>query len=62
MDLPTSGPWVWGDPTRLRQVVLNLVSNAVKFTSRGYVHLTVEADPDYARVTVSDSGLGIRYS
>lgn len=59
MDLPTSGPWVWGDPTRLRQVVLNLVSNAVKFTSRGYVHLTVEADPDYARVTVSDSGLGI---
>lgn len=57
--LPESGPWVWGDRTRLRQVALNLVSNAVKFTARGYVRLSVEAGPGYARVSVADSGLGI---
>ncbi|MGC9335659.1 MAG: substrate-binding domain-containing protein, partial [Anaerolineae bacterium] len=58
-DLPASGPWVWGDPTRLRQVVLNLVNNAVKFTARGHVRLEVKADPDSVTVAVHDTGLGI---
>jgi signal transduction histidine kinase/AraC-like DNA-binding protein/ABC-type sugar transport system substrate-binding protein len=58
-DLPASGPWVWGDPTRLRQVVLNLVNNAIKFTAQGHVRLEVEADPDSVTVAVHDTGLGI---
>ena len=57
--LPPSGPWVWGDRTRLRQVALNLINNAVKFTARGGVSLRIEADDDTATVTVRDSGLGI---
>lgn len=57
--LPARGPWVWGDRTRLRQVALNLISNAVKFTARGAISLTVEDDGDQARVSVTDSGLGI---
>ncbi len=57
--LPESGPWVWGDRTRLRQVALNLISNAVKFTTRGEVRLTLEAEDGSVTVTVSDTGLGI---
>ncbi len=50
-----------GDPGRLRQIVLNLVSNAIKFTSRGHVLLEVTKDPNTAhiRITVRDTGIGI---
>ncbi len=51
---------VWGDRTRLRQVVLNLVSNAVKFTEKGKVSLQVEKKDGRAVVRVSDTGLGIQ--
>jgi AraC-like DNA-binding protein len=57
--LPESGPRVWGDRTRLRQIALNLVANAVKFTTRGEVRLTLAVDRDGATVSVSDTGLGI---
>jgi signal transduction histidine kinase/DNA-binding response OmpR family regulator/ABC-type sugar transport system substrate-binding protein len=57
--LPRHGPWVFGDRTRLRQVVLNLIGNAVKFTAAGTVVLQVEADEQQATVSVSDTGIGI---
>jgi AraC-like DNA-binding protein len=58
-DLPDSGPWVWGDRMRLRQVVLNLISNAVKFTERGEVSLALQVGPDSVTVIVRDTGMGI---
>jgi len=55
---------VFGDPTRLRQVVVNLVNNAVKFTHEGQVvldveTLTVEKDRVKLKFSVTDSGVGI---
>jgi signal transduction histidine kinase/DNA-binding LacI/PurR family transcriptional regulator/DNA-binding response OmpR family regulator len=51
--------YVWGDRTRLRQVALNLVNNAVKFTAQGLVSLEARADKDCIVVCVQDTGLGI---
>ena len=52
-----------GDPTRIRQALLNLASNAVKFTERGRVTLAgarvAGADGDWIVVRVSDTGIGM---
>lgn len=58
-EIPRTGPWFLGDRTRLRQVVLNLVNNAIKFTSRGEVDLTLTSDDRLITISVSDTGLGI---
>ena len=55
---------VAGDPGRLRQILVNLVSNAIKFTSHGEVALRVAIDAEdgetrVVRFTVSDTGIGI---
>ena len=61
---PEVPPWLVGDVNRLRQVLLNLVGNAVKFTERGGVRVAVSRiDEDEAAVTlrfdVVDTGIGI---
>ena len=52
--------WVRGDPLRLRQILLNLLDNAIKFTEKGEVVLTVETEAsDWVQFAVRDSGIGI---
>jgi signal transduction histidine kinase len=52
-------PPVMGDPTRLQQVIWNLLTNAVKFTPSGEVHVHLRPDGDDVVLTVSDTGEGI---
>ncbi|WP_159737844.1 HAMP domain-containing hybrid sensor histidine kinase/response regulator [Vibrio atypicus] len=57
-DTPTR---VFGDPTRLRQVILNIVSNAVKFTEKGGIQLTVSTadNVDQLHFQIEDTGIGM---
>ncbi len=48
-----------GDALRLRQVLTNIVGNAVKFTETGYVAISVRAAQDGLRLRIQDSGIGI---
>lgn len=58
--VPAGVGQVVGDPRRVEQVLLNLLTNAVKFTDRGRVSLEVASDDDRVRMTVRDTGVGIQ--
>lgn len=52
-------PSIYGDSSRLTQIVKNLLSNAIKFTDDGYVALKVSALETHWQVSVEDTGIGI---
>ncbi|MDP3853778.1 ATP-binding protein [Phenylobacterium sp.] len=56
---PTAQGVYRGDSTRVRQILYNLVSNALKFTEAGEVRVTVDRAGDGLRLTVADTGIGI---
>ncbi len=60
----TTPEWVYGDVTRLKQVLMNLINNAIKFTLKGYVRLDVSARPGAhgqfdIEFVVEDTGVGM---
>ncbi|MCZ7547241.1 MAG: ATP-binding protein [Anaerolineae bacterium] len=62
--LPADLPQVWGDEFRTRQVLLNLVSNAAKFTEEGSItvavdQMTAESGVEVLRIAIKDTGIGI---
>jgi signal transduction histidine kinase len=48
-----------GDKVRLQQLFTNLIDNAIKYTSKGSVHVTVKKNENAAIVKISDTGIGI---
>lgn len=50
---------VSGDPTRIQQILLNLLKNAVKFTNCGYIHLELTRQNENLLFQVTDSGIGV---
>jgi signal transduction histidine kinase/CheY-like chemotaxis protein len=58
-DLPSDLPPVNGDPTRLRQVLINLLNNATRFTERGGVIIGAQFDEHSVTLAVQDTGIGI---
>ena len=61
---PGAPDWVLGDPGRIRQILFNLCSNAVKFTEKGYILLDIlkvenGGDRAIVRIAVRDTGIGI---
>jgi signal transduction histidine kinase/DNA-binding LacI/PurR family transcriptional regulator/AraC-like DNA-binding protein/CheY-like chemotaxis protein len=59
LEAPDRLPVIRADPVRLRQILLNLMGNAVKFTKRGSVTLAAEVSPPFLHISVSDTGPGI---
>jgi heavy metal sensor kinase len=50
---------VMGDKVRLQQLFTNLIDNAIKYTSKGFIEVTVKKDEDGAVVKIKDTGIGI---
>lgn len=60
VDVPDDPVWIDGDPVRLTQILVNLLSNAAKYTARrGNIELAVAVSSDHVAVRVSDNGIGI---
>lgn len=54
---------IWSDPVRLRQILINILGNAIKFTSKGGVDISVQATPKdqkhQFKIAVADTGIGL---
>lgn len=59
IDIPDSLPRVRADATRLRQILLNLIGNAVKFTDKGWVRISARESDAGIEIAVQDTGIGI---
>lgn len=56
---PAARGWRRGDDVRLRQVISNLLSNALKFTQEGAISVFIRTEGDTVRVSVADTGIGV---
>jgi len=62
VSLPSALPTIWLDQTRIRQVILNLLSNAARFTDKGTISLKVQLEYLALHMSITDTGIGIQDS
>jgi len=56
---PAQEQFIFADKIRVQEVINNLVSNAVKYTGKGFVEVTVQEDGDVIKTSIRDTGIGI---
>ena len=59
MDLPKKVEVINADRDRIADVLMNLIGNAVKFTEKGTITVSLHEEADYVECSVSDTGIGI---
>lgn len=59
VDCPADLPKLWGDPARIEQILVNLLSNALRHTAAGKVGVRIYTEGAFAWIAVSDTGIGI---
>lgn len=56
---PEISEYVMGDPVRVQQILINIIKNAVKFTQKGYIYISVNLEGEYLLFKVTDTGIGV---
>lgn len=51
---------VYADKAKIRQVLINVINNSVKFTNKGYIKYTISKESEKAKIVVKDTGIGIQ--
>ncbi|MDE2819743.1 MAG: response regulator [Chloroflexota bacterium] len=59
LDIPNDLPDLWFDPVRIRQILLNLLVNATRFTSQGGITIAVSVEDGQVLTSVIDTGIGL---
>ncbi len=60
VSVPDQLPCIWVDRIRIRQVILNLLGNAIRFTDAGAITLAASVQDNHLLISVADTGIGIR--
>jgi two-component system, sensor histidine kinase ChiS len=59
LKIPQYGAAVWADENRLIQILFNLLHNAIKFTTEGFIKISAEIKNDHVLITIEDTGIGM---
>jgi two-component system sensor histidine kinase VicK len=59
LSLPAKAAMIEGDKARIEQVIVNIISNAVRYTAKGGIDISVETPPNEVHIVVKDTGCGI---
>ncbi len=59
LDIPDEEIIVYTDEMRLKQILINLIGNAVKFTNKGFIKIACKKEGDFVKFSIHDTGIGI---